>query len=129
MGKAVVNNAQLSCSMGTSPSNLGVVAPTVKAGKQPAANVKDALPAFNIRPFGMCQSQQNPQVAAATAAAQGTLTPQPCTPMTVGASWSPGKPTVKVRKQPAVDDACTLSCKWGGTISISNAGQTVVDLK
>lgn len=129
MGKAVVNNAQLSCSMGTTPSNLGVVMPTVKAGGQPAANVKDALPAFNIRPFGMCQSQSNPQVAAATAAAQGVLTPQPCTPMTLGASWSPGSSKVKIRKQPAVDDSCTLSCKWGGSISVSNGGQTTVDLK
>lgn len=129
MGLAVVNNALLQCSFGAAPSALGVVDPRVKCGKQPAANIMDNKMAFNIRPFGMCSSMANPTVASATAAAMGVLTPMPCTPMTMAAPWTPGKPKVKIRKFPAVDDACTLNCNYGGVIKVNFAGQVLVTLK
>ena len=86
MAKLVVKGAQLTCSMGTSPAALTVLPPNMTTGDDnDAANIQDMQPMVNIAPFGMCQSMANPQVAAATAAAQGVLTPQPCMPMTVGA--------------------------------------------
>lgn len=114
--------------MGTSPSSLGVVVPLVKGESKPAANAMDNAPGANVKPFGMCNSPANPAVAAATAAALGVLTPQPCAPVIAG-PWSPGSPTVKVRGQAAVDDACKLSCAYGGSISVSAPGQGIVTLK
>src|SRR5579863_10482526 len=94
MPQQVVNGAKLACSFGTAPSSLVVLpANKVKCGGVPAANIKDHIPNTNIMPFGMCQSIANPEVASATAAALGTLTPQPCVPATT-APWTPGAPTV-----------------------------------
>ena len=64
----------------------------------------------------------NPQVASATAAAQGVLTPQPCLPMTT-APWSPGAPTTLVGGNPALTDSSMCLCTWGGQISIVSPGQ------
>ena len=89
MGKMVVNGAQLECSFGAAPSAFGVIDPRVKGGGAFAANVMDNKPAFNVKPFGMCKSLANPTVASATSAAMGTLTPQPCTPMTISSRSIP----------------------------------------
>jgi uncharacterized Zn-binding protein involved in type VI secretion len=82
----------------------------------------DSKPNVNIAPFGMCMSPSNPQVAAATAAAMGVLTPQPCLPVTV-APWTPGSPTVMIGGQPALTNSSTCNCMWGGVITISMPGQ------
>lgn len=123
MAFQVVSGAMLMCTMGVAPSSLTVL-PTnkVMCGNMPAANIMDHQPNVNIAPFGMCISPANPQVAAATAAAMGVLTPQPCIPMTM-APWIPGVPTVLIANQPAVDNSCTCLCTWTGVISISYAGQ------
>jgi hypothetical protein len=123
MPKQVVNNAQLQCSFGTSPSNL-VVLPMnqVQAENQPSANIMDYIPMTNIMPFGMCQSPANPQVAAATAAALGVLTPQPCVPATTS-PWTPGSPTVMIKNQPALDTPSMCICMWAGNITITQEGQ------
>jgi len=71
----------------------------------------------------MCITPTNPEVATATAAAQGVLTPVPCMPV-VTAPWAPGVPTVLVNGQPALDDTCTCNCMWGGVIAITSPGQT-----
>jgi hypothetical protein len=128
MAKLVVKGAQLSCSMGTSPAQLSVLPANMTNGDDAAAaNIQDMQPNVNIMPFGMCQSMANPQVAAATAAAMGTLTPQPCMPMTV-APWTPGSTSVTIGGQPAVSDSCQLACTWGGQIQVSSAGQTDIDV-
>jgi hypothetical protein len=128
MAKLVVKGAQLTCSMGTSPAALTVLPPNMTTGDDnDAANIQDMQPMVNIAPFGMCQSMANPQVAAATAAAQGVLTPQPCMPMTA-APWSPGSTSVTIGGQPAVNDSCQLVCNWGGQIQVSSAGQTDIDV-
>jgi hypothetical protein len=85
----------------------------------------DHKPNVNIAPFGMCMSMANPQVVAATSAAQGVLTPQPCLPMTQ-TPWTPGSPTVTVGGQPALNNTCTCMCLWAGTITISNPGARTV---
>jgi hypothetical protein len=94
----------------------------VKTGNMDAGNIMDHVPNMNIPPFGMCQSMANPQVAAATAAALGVLTPQPCLPVTA-APWTPGSPTVLVNGQPALTATCTCQCAWGGVITVASPGQ------
>ena len=76
----------------------------------------------NIMPFAMCMSLANPQVAAATSAASGVLTPQPCIPMTQ-TPWVPGAPTLLIGNMPAVDNTCTCQCLWAGVVSVVNPGQ------
>ena len=123
MGQLVVNGAMMTCTFGVAPGTLTVLpVGRVQSSNQPAANIMDSKPNVNIAPFGMCMSMSNPQVASATAAAQGVLTPQPCVPMTM-APWSPGSPTVMVAGQPALTNSSTCNCTWGGVVTISNPGQ------
>jgi hypothetical protein len=123
MALQVCNTAVLMCSFGAAPSNL-VVTPEkmVNTSNQPAANIMDHISMKNIMPFGMCMSLANPQVAAATAAALGVLTPQPCIPNTP-APWVPGSPTVPLKNIPALNDTSILNCVWAGVIKVQFAGQ------
>ncbi|MDP9036689.1 MAG: DUF4280 domain-containing protein [Myxococcota bacterium] len=128
MAKLVVGGAALSCSMGSTPSKLGVLpASAVDGDSMPAANVQDTLPNVNVASFGMCLSMTNPQVAAATSAAGGVLTPQPRVPMTA-APWTPGSTSVTIAGQPAVTSSCQLLCQWGGQIGVQDPGQTDVEV-
>src|SRR3974390_1970062 len=118
MPMQVVNGAQLVCSFGVAPSSL-VVLPTNRelCGNQFAANIMDHIPMVNIMPFGMCISLANPMVAAATAAALGVLTPQPCIPATAS-PWTPGALTVMLGSQPALDNISICMCNWAGVITV-----------
>jgi hypothetical protein len=92
MATLVTNNAAIQCSFGTTPGQLLVMPEGRTNGSSaPAATIMDNVPMKNIMPFGMCTTLSNPQVAAATSAAQGVLTPQPCIPVTT-APWTPGSP-------------------------------------
>jgi hypothetical protein len=124
----VVNGAQLLCSFGSSPSSL-VVLPINRtmADNQPEATIQDHVPIVNIMPFGMCISPSNPQVAAATAAAMGVLTPQPCIPCTPS-PWTPGGLTVAIANQVALDNLSICNCMWGGVISITDPGEENVEI-
>ena len=82
------------------------------------ATVMDMVPMANIMPFGMCQSMANLQVASATAAAMGVLTPMPCIPV-ITAPWAPAG-QVKITGQPALINNAKCMCTWGGQISITN---------
>jgi hypothetical protein len=128
MGQQVVNGAQLQCSFGAAPSAL-VITPTgqVNASKAPAATIMDNVAMMNIVPFGLCSAPSNPQVAAATAAAGGVLTPQPCIPV-VSAPWVPGSPTVLIAKKPALNSSSTCMCAWAGMITIVTPGQFTVNV-
>jgi Domain of unknown function (DUF4280) len=118
MAMQTVNSAQLMCTFGAAPSVLTVLpAHFTLASSQPSGNIMDMVPMENIMPFGMCLSPSNPQVAAATAAALGVLTPQPCIPVTTG-PWAPGSPTVMIANQPALNNTSKCMCSWGGVISI-----------
>lgn len=128
MAKIVVHGASLTCSCGTAPSSLTVLPMVVsEADKQPTATVDDFAPMANIAPFGMCTTQANPQVAAATAAAMGTPTPQPCIPVTT-APWSPGSSVVTIDGRKALTDVSKCDCQWAGSISVTNAGSAQVEL-
>jgi hypothetical protein len=123
MALEVVNTAQLMCTFGAAPSVLTVLPVNrTMVSSQPAANIMDMVPMENIMPFGMCMSPSNPQVAAATAAALGVLTPQPCIPVTAG-PWVPGSPTVMIASQPALNNSSKCMCSWGGVISVVMPGQ------
>jgi hypothetical protein len=115
--------AMMMCTMGMAPSSL-VVLPTNKVltSQVPDANIMDHIPMTNIMPFGMCTTPSNPQVAAATSAALGVLTPQPCIPNTT-TPWTPGAPNVVISNLPALDNVSTCNCMWGGVITITDPGQ------
>lgn len=128
MARQVCMGAMMQCSCGAAPSSL-MVLPTnrVMAGGVPAANILDNVPVVNIPPFGMCSSIATPTVAAATAAAQGVLTPMPCVPVTA-APWVPGASTVMIGNIPALDSNSKLMCTWGGVIQITSPGQLTVEV-
>jgi hypothetical protein len=111
------------CSFGTGPSTFNATSPLVK-GPSPAGVVTDITPA-NVPPFLMCVTPTNPQVAAATSAALGVLTPQPCIPV-IASPWAPGSPKVKIGGVPALDNTSTCQCAWGGVITVTQPGQATV---
>ena len=125
MPKLVVNGATLKCDQGLAPSSL-VVLPALQGDidGQPLATVDDHVPTTNIPPFGMCKTQANPMVAAATAAAMGVLTPQPCLPVTAS-PWSPGSSLGDLRHKALLTAECTCKCQWSGEISIVEPGSDV----
>jgi hypothetical protein len=122
MPNLVCTGATLQCSFGTTPATFAASGVQASAGG-PAGVVTDVAPA-NVPPFGMCTSLSNPQVASATAAALGTLTPQPCQP--VLSPWSPGSAQVTIGGVSALDDSSQCNCTWGGVVTVSDAGQTAV---
>ena len=124
MGQIVVNGAKLTCPMGKPGMATLIVLPLslVQSSNQTVATVMDMKPMANIPTFGMCTSLSNPQVAAATSAAMGALTPMPCVPVIAG-PWTPGSPTVKVGSLSALTSDSSCMCNWGGKISITQAGQ------
>jgi hypothetical protein len=119
----VCSGAMLMCTFGVAPGTLTVL-PTSKVmtSNMPAATIMDHKPMVNIAPFGMCITLSNPQVAAATSAAMGVLTPQPCIPVTT-APWSPGSATVMIGNMPALNATSICNCMWGGVITITQPGQ------
>jgi Domain of unknown function (DUF4280) len=128
MAMQVCMGATTMCTMGMAPSSL-VVLPTnrVMTDEFPDANIIDNVPLVNIMPFGMCISPANPEVAAATTAAMGVLTPMPCIPNTP-TPWTPGGPTVLLANMPTLDNTSTLICIWGGVISFIEPGEMTVQV-
>jgi len=124
----VCMGAMMKCSFGMAPSSLVVLPKNrVMTNEVPDANIMDHIPLTNIMPFGMCQSPANPEVAAATAAAMGVLTPMPCVPVTP-APWVPGAPTVLLGNFPTLDNTSELICTWGGVITFVDAGEETVEV-
>jgi Domain of unknown function (DUF4280) len=122
MPNLVCSGASLQCSMGTSPATFAASGTEV-AATGAGGVVTDVTPE-NVPGFGMCISLANPQVASATSAAEGTLTPQPCIPVLT--PWTPGSAGVTLAGSPALDDASACSCQWGGVITVGSAGQESV---
>lgn len=117
MAQLVVNGAMMMCAAGTAPQSLTVLPRTISSPSgNPAANIMDAKPMVNIKPFGTCNIL--------TAAAFGVTTP--CVPATV--AWAPGSPTVLIDKMPALNNTSTCQCTVGGVITITFAGQATVNV-
>ena len=122
MAVAVVTGATCACSFGLAPGTLNVTSNTkcLIDGK-PAATIQDCQLA-NMS-FGMCTSLVNPTVAAATAAALGVLTPQPCMLSPAG-TWIPTQMKVLVDGKPLLTNDAKCMCAIGaGNISIVTPGQ------
>jgi hypothetical protein len=120
----VVEGAMLECAMGDVPAILSPVPNGVTAGNLPAATTMDHEPIVNIPTFGMCNSLLNPEVAAATTAALGVLTPMPCVPLTE-VPWEPGAITTRIGVFPVLTNDSMCLCTWGGEITITEPGQVV----
>ena len=124
MPKLVVHGAQLKCNHGTAAASLAVPKSIATGDDNKAATILDHRPTVNVPPFGMCQTLANPQVASATSAAQGVLTPVPCLPV-VSAPWTPGASVVTVDDVPALTSGCTCACSWSGVIEVVDPGSPV----
>lgn len=122
MALVVCGGALCQCSFGSAPAALQVPPVSKVMATQAVATIMDNKPMVNVQSFGMCMSLANPQVAAATAAALGVLTPQPCLPV-IAAPWAPGSPTVLIANKPALNNSSKLMCNWAGIIQINNPGQ------
>lgn len=121
MGKpAVVMGAMAMCSFGMAPASL-IVPPEnrVLIEGRPAATITNSTIA-NIPTFGMCTTLSNPEVAAATTAALGVLTPMPCVPVLL--PWVPGSPTTLLGGQPALTLGSVCNCAFGGVVQIVDPG-------
>jgi len=123
----VTATAQLMCPFGDVGGPLMVTSQQkMLIDGKPVATIQDAAPMANIPTMGMCKNPANPQVAAATAAALGVLTPQPCIPAT--SSWIPGNKASRIiGGKPALSNECKCMCAYGGVISIAFPGQTKVN--
>lgn len=125
MPKLVVNGASLKCDQGAAPAKL-VVLPVLQSDidGQPIATIMDHKPTVNIPPFGMCRTQANPTVAAATAAAMGVLTPMPCVPITSN-PWSAGSSFGDLQDDKLLTSDCKCLCQWTGQIEITDPGSDI----
>ncbi|MBO4457632.1 MAG: DUF4280 domain-containing protein [Butyrivibrio sp.] len=123
MSELVVATGMCMCTMGTAPAPLNVTNNAkVLADGKPCGTIIDAQGLANVGPFGMCISLANPAVAAATAAALGVLTPQPCVPAVTG-TWIPTKSKVLIEGKPCLSSDCKAVCAYAGSLSVSFAGQ------
>ncbi|MBL9193438.1 MAG: DUF4280 domain-containing protein [Opitutaceae bacterium] len=124
MNLIVVDTAETLCAMGTAPAKLKVTSQnTVYLHNLAVATVMDHNGMMNVMPHGMCLSLANPAVAAATSAAAGVLTPQPCQPV-VTAPWTPGASLTYLDNKRVLQDKCVCNCMWAGVITILNPGQS-----
>lgn len=123
MGMLVCGGAGITCSFGAAPATLNIMSEKQVMGSAPLACITDNVPLKNIPAFGMCSSLGNPQVASATAAAMGVLTPQPCMP-SLGAPWSPAASGVLIGSTPAITMSSQLMCSYGGIIKLISPVQT-----
>lgn len=119
MGVMVTTGASIFCTFGTAPANLTVTSQSTVLGEgKPAATIEDTT----VSTCGMCSSIGNPQVASATAAALGILTPQPCVPVFAG-KWIPAQTNVLAGGKPCLTQEGKGMCAYGGALTIGNPGQ------
>lgn len=125
MSLLLTTGTTLSCAFGTLTSNfIATSNPMVMADNMPVGTIDDGQAVVNIPPFGLCTTLSNPQVASATAAALGVLTPQPCIPQTK--AWIPSGMTVLSGGKPCLTQECQCMCLYGGTITAVNPAQKKV---
>lgn len=123
MSLLICGGAQIQCSFGAAPAVLNITPENKVMGSAPIACMTDNVVMKNVTPFGMCNSLSNPQVSAATSAAMGVLTPQPCVPV-LATPWAPPSAKVLIGSTPAITMDSKLMCSYGGVIQLISPGQT-----
>ncbi len=118
----VTHNSVCRCSFGTAPCNL-IVLPTkqISIDNLPVATIMDHKAGLNLPTFAMCTTSANPAVAAAYGA------PMPCLPV-LPAPWSSGSVEVKVKDEVVLHDISTLSCVYGGVITVEKPSQNTCEV-
>lgn len=116
---AVCHGATLQCSQGsvlgalrTQPQGVGTEYAIA------LATVNDALPLLNIPPFGSCLAPAHPLAASGVA---------PCLPQTSGC-WQLRAPSTCYLGQSALRSDATLTCAYGGMISVMQPGASALSL-
>lgn len=128
MAQHVCMGAMMACSFGAAPGSLVVLPVHLELSSgPPGGNISDCAPIINVPPFAVCNSLANPEVAAATAAALGVLTPMPCLPVPSG-TWTPGDPTAVLGGLPMLDSTSKLMCAYGGVIQITVPGEFTISI-
>lgn len=103
----VVRGAKMSCSKGTSSSQLNLPqCHGVYLKDKPQLTIMDYKPGANIMPFGNCMRPKMP----------------PCKPGISG-PWAKGKADVLIDGQQALLSTSTNFCTQGGVIKITDDGQ------
>lgn len=119
MPEFLTSETPLECSFGDAPMPFQALPlpgkPEVMGGLL-TATIEEIVPEVNIPSFVMCNSLANPEVAAATAAAMGVLTPMPCVPVVVD-PWMPPSELVSFMDIPLATMESKCLCAWGGEIS------------
>lgn len=149
----VVHGAEIQCSCGLRKSNIVVPLSHGEFIRNfPQLNVEDRIPNKNILSFGGCTSPENPSVQAAADGMleearnrkKGFMdkvmdifckksekeTKQDlikkcagsCSPK-INIPWIGGKEDVLIEGEKGLLSTCTLSCLYGGTITIDDDGQ------
>lgn len=120
MSELLTTGCVLACSFGMAPAPfmaLEIPGKPMLDGVLAAATIEEIAPGVNILPFVMCESPENPEVAAATAAAMGVLVPMPCLPVVV-TPWMPPVPNMGFGGIPLASAASRCLCAWGGMIAV-----------
>lgn len=123
MTETLVAGSMLKCNFGNAPGPFQTLALPGKPQSNgvPIGVAQDTVPVVNIPVFGMCSCPANPQVASATAAAAGVLTPMPCIPVTAATPWQPAAARDTFQGIPLVTIKCKCLCQWGGEVSVTEA--------
>lgn len=117
MKKAVVNGAILTCTLAQTPDQGKLIVLASRKCAMSGAGlgiVSDIMPITVIPSMGTC-----------TIISGGN--PGPCIPAPSG-NWSPGAVRCKCEGTALIQESDILQCGIGGTISISNAGQTKMEI-
>jgi hypothetical protein len=129
MPEFLTTGCLLTCSFGVAPSvfvALELPGKPVVDGAFTTATMMEFVPLDNILPFGMCSSLANPEVASATAAALGVLTPMPCVPVVVD-PWGPPCENVLYDDLPLALVTSTCMCAWAGEITVDTPAEFVMN--
>ncbi|UQZ91367.1 DUF4280 domain-containing protein (plasmid) [Deltaproteobacteria bacterium Smac51] len=115
----VTHGTVCECSCGTAPCSL-IVTPEKKISIEnlPVATIMDHKSPKNLPTFVMCTIAANPAVAANMNA------PAPCVPV-LPSPWTPGDPQVTLHGEIILQETSTLTCVYGGVITITKTSQSI----